>query len=192
MNRHFEYIDADGKHWSGVQEVPHLPREPMDTIIRHGNRLLAILARARGWKPFPGEIQDGHPVYIHTWHPDFPLSERMKRTNLVQKKNGQPELYDASAIEVADKPGVDITIAHFDQDGNVLPSMVIPPLGRSQILPPPIINGIEAATKTIVIQDQGTAATSGEPSVTPASVTMPAPAPSAGTMPAPAPIETRE
>lgn len=190
MNRHFEYIDSEGKHWSGVQELAHLPREDMATVIRSGNRLLAILARGKGWKPFPGEVSGGKPVYVHTWHPDFPFSERMKRINLVQVKNGNAPLHDADAIADADKPGFDITIAQFDKDGNVVPSMVIPPLGRTPIPPGPGVSDL--ATRMITIEEHP--ATEGVPSAPvsaePAAVTIPEPAVPTGTQAKPEPIES--
>ncbi len=88
MDRHFEYIDANGKHWTGVQNIPSLPRESDKSVIAAGNRLLANQARAGGWLPFPGEVQDGKPIYVKTWHPDFPYSEHDDYVDTVSQALG--------------------------------------------------------------------------------------------------------
>lgn len=156
MHRHYEYIHHTGKRACGTQNIPNLPRETYESLIADANRHLATNARAGGWLPFPGEIVGGQPVYVHVWHPEFPLSEQMKRVNHIQNANGHTLLWTKEQIADADKPGHDITIAQFDKDGNVIPSMVIPPLARSQI--PNLIapTAGQLITKTIVIQDMGT------------------------------------
>lgn len=152
MNRHYEYVDADGKHWCAAQELSHLPRENMDGVIRQANRLLANLARGKGWNPFPGEVKDGQPVYVHTWHPNFPMAERMKRINAVNHENGYPPLYDETEMKFADTPHMAIMIAQHDKDGKEVPHFLVPPLARSHIAPPV---GQNLSAKTVVIQDMG-------------------------------------
>lgn len=186
MHRHFEYIDNEGQHQAGVQNIPSLPRESIKTVERQGNRLLAHNARLNGWKPFPGEVDNGKPVYLHTFHPDFPLSKRMERINHIRNVNGLPPFYDADQIANADKPDMDITVAQFDKNGNLIPSMVIPPLAREPHMPSVVHNASDTATKVIAIREMGTESPT-------ADIAAPALDGSAPTGPAvkPAPIETR-
>lgn len=160
MNRHFEYIDADGKLNAATINVHTLERENASAMINKTNELIANLARVKGWQPFPGETAGGKPVYVHAWHPSFAPSEQMKRINHVQNVNGQKLLYTDQQIADADKPGTDITIAQFDRDGNAIPSMVVPPFAQSQMTVPNLIapNAAQLTGQTIAVQQMGTTA----------------------------------
>lgn len=155
MNRYFEIINADGYHVGMSQEVAILPRENMAVVTRAANRLLANQARVNGWKPFPNEICDGQPVYVHIWHHDLPFSKRMELANGVHDRNGNPPRFSKEDIAAADGPGQHIAIAQFDKDGKAVPSMVVSPLGRTSMPTVQRENAAVLSTKTIVIQDMG-------------------------------------
>lgn len=147
MQRYYEYRDINGKRWGAMQSLLELPGRSVIPIIRGANMHLAINARAFGWDPHS----------IQTWHPDFPLSEVMKRNNDIQRENGNPLLHTDEDIAKIDHPGIEITIAQFDAQGKPLPSLVIPPLGRKQMLAAPTPTSDVAAQilQTTVIHDNG-------------------------------------
>lgn len=191
MILHIEVKDAEGYHHSKAMNIPELPRENPQTVMRQGMRQFANLARAKGW------------TEINVWHPLFPASKRMQRINLVQSKNGNPPLYTPEDIAAADHPGKDLTIAMFDKDGNVIPSMIVSPIGKTsqpELVPP--ANAGDASLKTIIINEHGADSGAALPTDipnSPTAVAAPAvqqvvPAPGAApaeTMAAPAPIATR-
>lgn len=123
---HLEFIDNDGRRGSKGFNLPS-HRGNTDDAIESVARTAAQMARVYGWKPFPGEIVGGKPVMFHLYHPDFPMAERMRRVNLIQKANGNPELYTSNDIELAAIAPESIIGAHFDSSGQVAPSLLVPP-----------------------------------------------------------------
>lgn len=131
-----------------MQSLLELPGRGIGGVIRSANMHLAINARAFGWDPHS----------IQTWHPDFPISEAMKRGNDIQRENGNPLLHTEEDIVKADEPaGVEITIAQFDAQGNPVPSHIIPPLGRKLMTAAPLPNRdvAEKILATTIIHDNG-------------------------------------
>lgn len=155
---HFEHIDNDGKHWAKAIDAGS-PNSDNATVRADVNRLIANMARVKKWQPFPGEIAGGNPVYIHMWNHKFPQSERMKRINAIEVKNGGQDLYTAEQIANADKAGLTMAIAMHDKDGKELPPILISPIARQSS---PEIVAAQApgtlAQKTIVIQEMPDAA----------------------------------
>lgn len=150
---HFEHIDQDDKHWAKAMNAGG-PNDDHASVRADVNRLLANMARVKKWKPFPGEIAGGQPVYIHLWNHKFPQSERMKRINAIEVKNGGQEIYTAKQIADADKAGLTMAIAMHDKDGKELPPILVSPIARQSS--PEIVamqTPGDLAQKTIVIQE---------------------------------------